>query len=140
MTHIDPDSDLRELFARMKEEDRSLAPAFHPPRVTRAARPTWVTVAMAAAAAAAVVITALKVGDYRRATEERAERASVEAAVRERARLEVERRIYAGTAWTSPTDFLLNTSTSQLLRAVPTFGPAQWINGDSTSIDTRYRS
>lgn len=130
MTYIDPDRDLRELFSRMKDEDRARAPAFHTRRVKLVPRPIWVRVAMAGATAAMIVVATLKL-ITQLGPQERATRASVR---------EMQRRVYAGTAWTSPTDFLLNTSTSQLLRVVPTFGPAHWINTDSTSLRMRYRS
>jgi hypothetical protein len=138
MTHFDPDRDLRALFSRMKAEDRMRAPAFHAPPVVRHARPKWVKVAMTGAAAAAIVVATLEVVNHQLAPHEREKRASV--GERDRTRSEIQRRVYAGTAWTSPTDFLLNTSTSHLLRAVPTFGLVHWIDTDSTSLDTRHRS
>jgi hypothetical protein len=85
--------------------------------------------AVLGAAAAAVVVATLTLSDYRHS-----------AAERERTRTELQRRVFAGTAWTSPTDFLLDTPTSELLRTVPTFGSPRWINTDSTSLDTRHRS
>lgn len=129
MTNIDSDRDLRELFSRMRDEDRAHLPTFQSATVRRAPSRRLLHVAALGAAAAGIVVAALTLADYRRV-----------AAERDRTRLEVQRRVFAGTAWTAPTDFLLNTSTSELLRAVPTFGSARWINSDSTYLDTRHRS
>ena len=129
MTHMDPDRDLRELFSRMRDEDRAHLPPFKSEAVAPASSRRLLHVAVLGAAAAAIVVAALTLSDYRRS-----------AAERERTRAELQHRVFAGTAWTSPTDFLLDTPTSELLRAVPTFGSARWVNSDSTSLDTRHRS
>jgi hypothetical protein len=129
MTYIDPDRDLRDLFSRMREEDRARLPAFRSATAPRKRSLIWRQVVVAGAAAAAIVVATLAVSDYRRS-----------AAERERTRMELQRRVFAGTSWTSPTDFLLDTPTTELLRTVPSFGSARWINADSTSLDTRHRS
>ena len=129
MTHMDPDRELRALFSRMRDEDRVHLPPFESARIAPPPSRRLLHVAVLGAAAAAIVVAALTVSDYQRS-----------AAERDRTRLEVQRRVFAGTGWTSPTDFLLNTPTSELLRTVPTFGSASWIESDSTSLDTRHRS
>jgi hypothetical protein len=129
MTHIDPDRDLRQLFSRVRDEDRAHLPPFRSPTVAPGPSRRLLHVTVLSAAAAAIVVAALTLSDYRRS-----------AAEHDRTRSEVQRRVFAGATWTSPTDFLLNTPTSELLRTVPTFGSARWINTDSTSLDTRHRS
>ncbi len=129
MTHVDPDRELWELFSRMRDEDRAHLPPFKSVPFAPARSRRFLHVALLGAAAAAVVVAALMLSDYRRGASER-----------ERTRIELQRRVFAGTVWTSPTDFLLNTPTRELLRTVPTFGWARWINMDSTSLDTRHRS
>lgn len=129
MTHIDPDRDLRELFSRMKDEDRAHLPAFRCATTAPAPSRRLLKPAVMAAAAAAIVLATLTLSDYRRT-----------AAERDRARLEMQRRVFARTSWTSPTDFLLDNPTTELLRTVPTFGSARWINVDSTSLYARHRS
>jgi hypothetical protein len=117
MTDIEKDGDLRELFARLREEEGARAPSFH---VTVAAlarrrrlRPRW-ALRVAAAAAAVVVITLAY--EHRQA---------------------VVRRERARSGWAAPTDFLLDTPGSRLLRTVPTFGSASWIRTSSTTPRTR---
>ncbi len=129
MTHRDPDRELRELFSRMRDEDGAHLPPFKSATVEPARSRRLIHLAVLGAAAAAVVVATLTLSDYRRG-----------AAERERTRTELQRRVFAGTAWTSPTDFLLDTPTSELLRTVPTFGSARWISTDSTSLDPRHRS
>jgi hypothetical protein len=129
MTQFDPDRGLREMFSRMRDEDRAHVPAFDIVPATPKARTRWFQIAMALTAAAAIIFATLAVADYRRA-----------AAEREGARSELRRRVVAGTAWRSPTDFLLETSTSELLRTVPTFGPARWTGTDALPLPTRPRS
>src|SRR5687768_4223878 len=117
MTHLDSDHELRELFSRMRDEDRAYLPPFKSATVAPARSRRLLQVAVLGAAAAAVVVAALTLSDYRRS-----------AAERERTRTELQRRVFAGTAWATPTDFLLDTPTRGLLRTVPTFGSAHWIN------------
>jgi hypothetical protein len=129
MTHVDSDHGLRQLFSRMRDEDRVHLPPFKTATVVPARSRSLLHVALLGGAAAAAVVSTLILSDYQRS-----------AAERERTRTELQRRVFAGTAWTSPTDFLLDTSTRELLRTVPTFGSARWINTDSTSLQTRNRS
>ena len=128
MTDIETERDLRELFARRREMDRSRTPPFE---ATLAAarrhrvRPRW-TLRVAAAAAAIILITF--------AYEQRQS-----AARHERTLAEIRHRVLAGTGWPAPTDFLLDTPGSPLLRTVPTFGSATWMRTRSTNLRTRNR-
>ena len=104
----DDDRELRKLFAQLKGEDRARTPSFRAPamRVAPRRRPI-VRVALAAAIVVIAVVLA---------------------------RPDQTPRIMAGpavdlgtTAWRSPTDFLLNTPGSELLRSVPSVGsPDDW--------------
>lgn len=101
------DRKLRELFAQLKEADRARTPSFRAP-ATRAAprRRPMVRVALAAA----IVVVALVL-------------ARPDQTPRTTARL-VD---LGATGWRSPTDFLLNTPGSELLRSVPAVGsPDDW--------------
>ena len=98
----DDDRSLRELFARLKHEDRARTPSFRTPERRVRTRSAWVPrVAMAAAIVlVAIVLTrpdhpepSVSVVDLGAAT------------------------------WRSPTDFLLVTPGSDLMRTVPAFGP-----------------
>jgi hypothetical protein len=117
MTDVENDRDLRELFARLREQERARAPSFHATVAALAQRrrlgPKW-ALRVAAAAAAVVVITLAY--EHRQA-----------AVRRERAR----------SGWAAPTDFLLDTPGSRLLRTVPTFGSTSWIRSRSTTPRTR---
>ena len=102
----DDDRSLRELFARLKHEDRARTPPFRTPERRVRTRPVWLPrVAIAAAIALiAIVLT-------------RPDHPSRNVPV-----------IDLGAAtWHSPTDFLLVTPGSDLMRTVPAFGsPDHW--------------
>lgn len=126
MTDMESERDLRELFTRLREEDRVRTPSFDATVAAlarrRRPRPRWaLRVAAAAAAVAAITL----------AYEQR------QAAVRrELARAEARHRVLARPGWTAPTDFLLNTPGSRLLRTVPSFGSG-WVRPSSTTFGTR---
>ena len=127
MTETERARDLRELFARLRAEDWARTPSFHATVAAlgqrRRRRPGWTR--RVAAAAAAVVVIAL--GYELRQSAVR----------RERARAEVRRPLLARPGWIAPTDFLLNTPGSRLLRTVPTFGSGSWIRPSSNNPGTR---
>ena len=104
----DDDQELRKLFARLKDEDRGRTPSFRAPALRVA--PGWRPLARVALAAAVVVI------------------AVVLARPDQTPRMTVHPAVYLGTtAWRSPTDFLLSTPGSELLRSVPAVGsPDDW--------------
>ena len=113
----DDDRDLRALFARLKEEDRAGVPSFRTPHGRQA--PRWGSVARVAMAAAAILIALVL------AWPDRTPPAG--------ARQVVDLR---SVTWQSPTDFLLITPGSELLRTVPAVGsPDDW-----TPIDLPGRS
>jgi hypothetical protein len=127
MTDMGNEGDLRELFTRLRKEDRARTPSFSAMLAAvarrRRRRPRW-PLRVAAAAAALVVITL--------AYEQR------QAAVRrERARVELRHRVLAHPGWAAPTDFLLDTPGSRLLRTVPTFGSGGWVRTSSTNLRSR---
>jgi hypothetical protein len=130
MTDMDNERDLRELFSRLREEERARAPSYHTTIAAlaqrRRRRPRW---AIRLAAAAAAVVTITVAYEYRQA-----------AVRRERARAEVRHRLLARPGWAAPTDFLLDTPGSRLLNTVPSFGSASWIRPSSTTLGTRNRS
>ena len=127
MSDIDTERGLRELFDRLREEDRARTPSFDATVAAlaqrRRLRPRW-ALRMAAAAAAVAVITLAY--EQRQATVRR-----------DRARAEARRSVLPAPGWTAPTDFLLNTPGSRLLRTVPSFGAASWITTSSTNLRTR---
>jgi hypothetical protein len=127
MMGIDDDGDLPELFARLREEDRARAPSFQATIAAGARRrrlpPKWVVRAVAAAAAVVVITFAY---EYRQT-----------AARRERARAELRHRVIARSGWATPTDFLLNTPGTPLLRTLPSFGSGRWTRPSSTNLRTR---
>lgn len=103
------DRALRELFARLRAEERGDVPSFQAirARATRHDTPRWTRVSVAAAIAAAVVLFAL--------TLVRPDQPQLETAI-----IDVE-------FWRSPTDFLLSTPGSELMSAVPLVGvPRDW--------------
>lgn len=113
----DDDRELRELFSRLKQEDRARVPSYRAP-VARVA-PRWRPVAQLAAAAA-IVLIALVLGRPDRTPPTMA-RDLVD---------------LGSATWEAPTDFLLITPGSELLRSVPVLGsPDDW-----TPIDLRGRS
>jgi hypothetical protein len=104
----DDDRELRKLFARLKDEDRGRTPSFRAPAMTGAPRrrPMARVVLAAAIVGIAVVL----------ARPDQTPRITVRPAVD-----------LGTTAWRSPTDFLLNTPGSELLRSVPSVGsPDDW--------------
>ena len=104
----DDDRDLRALFARLKQEDRARVPSFRAPRAREA--PRWGRVGQVALAAAVVLIALVL------AWPDRTPPAVARPAVDLRT-----------VAWQSPTDFLLITPGSELLRTVPAVGsPDDW--------------
>jgi hypothetical protein len=110
----DDDRDLRELFARLRQEDRAGAPSFRAPAPREA--PRWMR-ASRLAAAAAIVLLALVLGRPDR-TRHRPSHYVVDP---------------GAIVWRSPTDFLLVTPGRELLRTVPAVGsPDDW-----TPIDLR---
>jgi hypothetical protein len=128
MTSIDPDNDLRDLFARLKQEDRARAPSFKAVRsrpVRRHGAPSRRALGVAAGvAAAAILITALSIMEHRRQS----------AASRQ-----APPNLLARSSWASPTDFLLQTPGSEMLRTIPSF-QARWITPDTADVPPRNRS
>jgi hypothetical protein len=107
------DRELRELFSRLKREDRARVPSYRTPVASVA--PRWRPVARLAVAAAVVLIV-LVLGRPDRTLDM------------------VRQLVDLGAAtWESPTDFLLITPGSELLRSIPAVGsPDDW-----TPIDLR---
>ena len=111
----DDDRELRELFSRLKQEDRARVPSYRTPVARLASR--WPVGRLTVAAA--IVLIALVLG--------RPDRTPT------RARQLVD---LGAATWESPTDFLLITPGSELLRSIPAVGsPDDW-----TPIDLRGRS
>ena len=133
MTHVGPDRDLRDLFARLKEEDRAHAPPFRDVRTTavhsRKVGLRW-ALSLAAGAAAAIIVVALVITEDRGSTQRAARSPQPSLAS----------PLVQHSAWISPTDFLLDTPGSALLRTVPTFGTARWIGTSSPTLSPRSRS
>lgn len=97
----DDDRDLREGFARLRDEDRARVPAFRVPP----AAPRW-TWSPRVVIAAAIILVALMLA--------RPDRTPTSLS---------SRFVDLRTAtWQSPTDFLLVTPGSELLRSVPAVG------------------
>ena len=111
------DRDLRALFARLKEDDRARVPSFRAPQPGKA--PQWGSLARVAAAAAVILIALVLAWPDRRPPT--VGRQGVDLSV---------------VAWQSPTDFLLITPGSELLRTVPAVGSPD----DRTPIDLPGRS
>lgn len=102
------DRDLRALFARLRQEDRAGVPAFRAPRVGKT--PQWRGVGRVAVAAAFILIALVLAWPNGRPPT--------------LARQVVD---LGAVAWRSPTDFLLITPGSELLRTVPAVGsPDDW--------------
>lgn len=101
------DRELRELFARLREEDRARIPSFRAPAAREA--PRWMWAPRIAVAAAIVLITLVL------AWPDRPQRVALDSVD------------LGAAAWRSPTDFLLITPGSELLRTVPAVGsPDDW--------------
>ena len=122
----DDDRELREMFARLRQEDHAHVPPFQLP----AARPTspW-ALPMKVAAAAAVILVAVVL-----AVPDSGQRG-----------VPVQLVDLGDAAWHSPTDFLLNTPGDELLRRIPPIGsPQGWTpidlqDGSPASESTRTR-
>lgn len=114
----DDDRDLRERFARLKQEDRAHLPPFRVPRARET--PRWGRPGRLAAAAAIVLIAFVLARPDRTPPP-----------------VTGHQGVDLGTvAWKSPTDFLLITPGSELMRTVPAVGsPDDW-----TPIDLPGRS
>jgi hypothetical protein len=118
----DADREMRELFARLKEEDRAHTPSFDATlaaglarRVSRHSlrRHTWALSAVAAAAAIVVAVL-LRSAEQGAGSQDQPHRSPLRSPPAR----------FAGTravAWSFPTDFLLKTPGSDLLRSIPTF-------------------
>ncbi len=105
------DRELRKLFARLREEDHARIPSFRAPAAREAPRRMW---APRIVAAAAIVLITLVL-----AWPDRPQRVALH-------------NVDLGfAAWQSPTDFLLITPGSELLRTVPAVGsPDDWTATD----------
>jgi hypothetical protein len=112
---MDNDHDVRELFARLKEEDRAHSPPFRMPVRTEPHR--WWSPRVAVAAAIVLIALVLARPDTPR----------YGVLVDPRA-----------ATWRSPTDFLLITPGSELMRTVPAVGsPQLWIPQSPAPESTR---
>ena len=115
MNRDDTDGDLRERFARLREDERARAGSYLRvrTRIGRAQQYRWtpsIRVIMTAAAAIALaVVTVTTLGDRR-------ETASVAPAIT------TPRSVLPVGSWDAPTDFLLNTPGAQLLNTLPSIG------------------
>ena len=112
---MNDDRELRDRFARLRQEDRSRVPAFRAPVAGAPSKPMWpVRIALAAAIALIVFLIARPDGPSAGS-------------------LHVDLR---AASWRSPTDFLLETPGRDMLRHVPAVGaPDDW-----TPIDLRTRA
>jgi hypothetical protein len=114
----DNDHGVRELFARLKEEDRAHTPPFRIP--VRAERHTWWSPGLAAAAAIALIALVLLRPDPPPSN------ASGQL---------VDLR---ASTWRSPTDYLLVTPGRELMRTVPAMGsPRFWMPDSPVPESTR---
>ena len=113
----DPERELRDEFARLRDEERRLAPPFHDvlskpiesrPELVRA---SWIRITAAAA------VLALIVG----LTISRARWTPSQGPIAGGDRT-IEVVDLGTTSWTSPTDFLLQLPSRELLEEVPEFG------------------
>ncbi len=107
----DDDRELRELFARLKQDDRAHIPSFRAPAPATATRLPMLPFQLIAVAAAVVLVA---IATLMRQDGDPGNRAIVPVDLRT-------------VAWTSPTDFLLSTPGSDLIRTVPAIGaPRDW--------------
>lgn len=113
----DDDRELRNMFARLKAEERAHVPPFRTPARPAKRQPLWLP---RVAVAAAIALIALVLA--------RPDRPPQNVSLH---------TVGLGTAiWRSPTDFLLTTPGSELMRTVPAVGsPDHW-----GPIDLRGRS
>ena len=112
MSDDEPDRDLREAFARLRQEERErIVPVMSPVRPPRAGvfASTWRVRPLRAAAAIVVIVggAVLLANNLREST---------------RMTTPVDPTFLAVERWISPTDFLLQTPGSELLSTVPSFG------------------
>lgn len=108
----DDDRDLRALFARLREEDRARVPSFRAPQAGKA--PQRGSVGRVLVAAAVILIAIVLAWPDRRPPTMAGQVVDLGA-----------------VAWRSPTDFLLITPGSELLRTVPAVGsPDDWTPTD----------
>jgi hypothetical protein len=112
----DDDRDLRDLFARLKSDERAHIAPFRAPIRRAMPRPLWAP-RIAVAAAIALITLVLARPDHPRQD------------------LAFELPDFRAATWRSPTDFLLVTPGSELMRTVPAVGAPD----ESMAID-RYRS
>ena len=99
----DDDRELREVFQQLKEADRARTPSFRAPAMGAAPRRRpMVRVALAAAIVGITVVLARPDQTPRTAAHQFVD--------------------LGAAAWRSPTDFLLNTPGSELLRSMPAVG------------------
>ncbi len=114
----DPERELREEFARLRDEERRQATPFHEvlskpvePRPTPV-RASWVRITAAAAVLALIVGLTISRARW---TPSQGPTAGTDAPV--------EIVDLGTTSWISPTDFLLELPSQELLEEVPKFGP-----------------
>lgn len=111
----DDDRELRELFARLRQEDRARTPSFRAMDARMTPRRMWSPQRVVVAAAIILIAILLAPPDR---TPGNLSRQVVD---------------LGAATWRSPTDFLLTTPGSELLRTVPAVGsPNDW-----TPIDLR---
>jgi hypothetical protein len=104
----DDDRELRQMFSRLRQEDRARIPAFRTPAAREAPRWRW---SPRIAFAAAIVLIALVL-----ARPDRTPR-----------NMSFQFVDLGAAAWQSPTDFLLITPGRDLMRTVPAMGaPHDW--------------
>ena len=113
----DDDRDLRDWFAQLKSEDRAHTAPFRTPTWRAKRQRLWVARITAAAAAIVLIALVLARPDHPPRN------------------VAFDAGILGATTWRSPTDFLLVTPGSELMRTVPAVGTPD----ESMSID-RYRS
>ena len=122
----DDDRELRDMFARLRREDRAHVPPFQKPPA-RPVSPWALPAKVAAAAAVILVVVVLAVPDSGPR------------------RPPVQLVDLGDAAWHSPTDFLLNTPGQDLLRTIPPIGsrrrwaPIDLQDGSPASESTRTR-
>ena len=122
----DEDRDLRELFAQLKREDRGMSPSFRMP--ARSVSPRGRPMTRVLVAAAVVVIAVVLAWPDRTPSDVAGPVVDLSA-----------------STWRSPTDFLLVTPGSELLRSVPSVGsPDDWtpihLRGDIPAAESTRRT